>query len=145
MNNGNHNSQSEEVLDILLENLSDLVTALSLLKDPSARDSIWKNLFRDKATLKRRFNNEGISFATITLPRLGKWVDGMLENNQHIPPPMGFKPYAEVDADYPFFLQEIWIEFLNILKLEDCSEQQAKFIKNLRTFCYCFYKLEQPF
>jgi hypothetical protein len=78
----------------------------ALLKDFSKLLSTYSvtDQLRDSATLLKRFNAEGVSFATVTLPQLSKSLFTYLETGVSLYP--GFK--IKSGTEYPVFLQGLF-------------------------------------
>jgi hypothetical protein len=91
--------------------------------------------------MKSRFLNEGLSFLTKTLPRLGKWFDQCLVENKVSSPP-GFR--TKKGSSIPAFLQEYFT-----LVLDDDGrvrdDVDPLVVSHIRQVCYVLYKLELPY
>lgn len=157
MKNGAQNSHDEEIFLTLLSKMFDDAYETAMRVEQSVpyaalfsqRDlkSIHK---RDVAYVRRRVESEGLSFLTKQLPMLGKWLDRMLNSGETVSPPLGFAPYADDGlAVYPRFLQTLWRPICYLLHLAlaagHATDDFALLIKQTRTICYSFYKLEVPF
>jgi len=151
---GIQNSHIELVLGLCLEMLSDLSVTLTSVREtipglhPLKDRNIPVSLSRDGATLKRRVACEGIQYLTITMPKLGKWLDKMLNDGQVYEQPEGFAPFAV--AGYPIFLQSYWelLWYYQTTPQQPGTDFEARLAlatKQVRTFLYCFYKLEVPY
>jgi hypothetical protein len=91
---------------------------------------------RDLATLKRRFESEGASFATITLPDLFANFQIWLETGRsHYP---GFKTTPELK--HPVFLQSLF----NAIYVDDETERVIAF-RLLYQICVSFKKIRGPY
>lgn len=128
-NYGNCNSQIEIILGLTREMLRDL-----RILDPSVYSE--RQLKLDTMYLDKRCSSEGLEFLTTTLPKLGKWFDNFLDQGVFSPRPDGFKPFD--GKGLPRFLGSFWIHF----QVEDPAPQ---LVRAIRTFLFCFYKLELPF
>lgn len=92
---------------------------------------------RDSATLKKRFDAEGISFLTVTLPSLSKSLFTYLESGvSHYP---GFK--LKRGQNYPVFLQRMFTEIYSDVQ-SDRSRISVGLIYQLSVFTK---KLKGPY
>ena len=93
--------------------------------------------------IKKRVSQEGISFLTKTLPRLGKAFDNaLLANTKFDCASVGFKPYG--DTKLPRFLGELF----SLVFAPDGAvlpEPCVECIKHIRLVLYCYYKYELPY
>lgn len=111
---------------------------------------VSKTAAYDKRELAKRLDKEGMSFLTITLPKLGKWLDSMLMSGELEPVPKGFQASMDLSGvQVPLFLNYAWSVFVREygFALSSLSATQPLYvlIRQLRTICYSFYKLEVPF
>lgn len=150
---GFHNSHIETILGLCLEMLFDLSVSLTSVWESlrvahpdQPSHNVTSSLSKDGSVLTNRVRCEGIQYLTITLPRLGKWLDSMLNGGVILPYPQGFSPYEK--GKYPLFLQTFWkLLFIYINDPNPDPEFEERFLfalKQVRTFLYCFYKLEVP-
>lgn len=125
-------SQGDVYVDLYAKLFSDLKT---LYPDKVAL------LCQDFRTLQSRVQAEGLSFATTTLPLLGKAVDQSLESGV-FQCPREFKR-ARLATAIPAFLQGM---------LEHAYDPDGRLVgwdpgklRAVRTVCYLLYKLEVPY
>lgn len=113
----------------------------ALLDDISIENGVKVNTTRDKATLKRRALHEGLSFFTVTLPRLGSALDSALKTGKFICP-SNFRHYKQTAL--PCFTRGL---LSSIFTSEGSIREDADLasISELRQLYYSFYKLEVPF
>lgn len=99
------------------------------------------NAQRDVEELKHRFFNEGLSFLTKTLPKLGKnLISVMAGNNERLDPKLNFKNKDGI----PLFLNGLLRRVLNPGgTLKDVPDVPA--INDILQFCLLWYKLEDDF
>jgi hypothetical protein len=125
-------SQDEFYLDLLHQLIA---------SDPLEVTS-HKNLVRDLETLRNRFSNEGLSFLTKTLPKLGKALDlGLASLRFQLP--REFKN-SHSNRSIPAFLQA----YFNLIFGEDGSlleEALPEAVLHLRQVLFFVYKLELPY
>jgi len=126
-------SQGDLAVALYLEMFADLVA-----KYPEES----KSLNRDADELKSRYANEGLSFLTKTLPKLGKALDEAMET-QMLCAPKCFKK-AHKSRTIPAFLQGL---FSKCFDTEGCLAVDCppEVIKDLRQVCFLCYKLELPY
>lgn len=152
---GDQNSHGEEILLVVLSKMIDdcFDTALLLeqrmpylaLVSPRDRRS---QLRRDLHYVRKRYQSEGLGFLTKSLPLLGKWIDGFLNSGSLSVPPEGFAPFVDDFGHYPRFLQTLWRPLL--INVQWCIERgeaddlTVRLVRQVRTICYSFYKLEVP-
>jgi len=125
-------SQAEFYLDLCVQ----LIAC-----DPLGTTS-HKALKKDLETLVSRFNSEGLSFLTKTLPKLGKALDLGLANLR-FQLPREFK-HSHGNRSIPAFLQA----YFNLIFREDGSlldSAPAEAVKHLRQVLFFAYKLELPY
>jgi hypothetical protein len=129
---GLRNSHSEDYLDLVLSVLD---------QDPLGITS-RKDLDRDRRTLCDRFEAEGLSFLTKTLPLLGKALDlGLVESSLCVP--REFKK-AHKCTGIPAFLQT----YFRLVFAEDgmlLEQADPRAVKHLRQVLFMLYKLELPY
>lgn len=154
-----HTKNRIEILLGVVRNLLDDIVDLTVLywseRPDGTRKSVTSQIMRtsryDLEYIRKRTLSEGISFLTVQLPRLGKWYDQWI-SEQQMEPLIGFKPWY-VDEDqlserfpdgkvsYPLFCSS----FARILLDEGGSDsRKAEVIRLYRSLFYLFYKLEQP-
>lgn len=112
-----------------------------LLRSGPPCDHRSVNLRRDLETLESRFHAEGLSFLTKTLPRLGKWLDGVLVENTPSPPP-GFATWKK--SSIPAFMQAYFRRVLG----DDgrvLDDADPACVLHIRQVCFVLYKLELPY
>ncbi|DAD51809.1 RNA-directed RNA polymerase [ssRNA phage Gerhypos.3_14] len=129
---GSRNSHSEDYLDLVLSVLD---------QDPLGITS-RKDLDMDRRTLCNRFDAEGLSFLTKTLPLLGKALDLGLVDTRFLVP-REFKK-AHKCTGIPAFLQAYF------KRVFDASGQllgdaDPGAVKHLRQILFMLYKLELPY
>lgn len=118
----------------------DLFTAM-IRRDPLSVTSS-KHLRADIATLEWRSLHEGMSFLTKSLPRLGKALDGGLEESRFTIP--GDFGSSHRNRSVPAFMQTYFnLVFDEEGFLRDDCPPEA--VKHLRQICYFAYKLESPY
>jgi hypothetical protein len=129
---GNRNSHSEDYLDLVLSVLD---------QDPLGLHS-RKDLDHDRRTLCDRFEAEGLSFLTKTLPLLGKALDlGLVETRLCVP--REFKR-AHQSTGIPAFLQAYFKRVFDVSGvLLESADPDA--VKHLRQVLFMLYKLELPY
>lgn len=154
MKSGIQNSHIETLLGLTEKMLADLSVPLVSLErsfravpyDAEDAEFVIRKLSRDFATVKRRVKHEGVEYLTITLPRLGKWLDQMLNSGKFLPRPEGFHPYDEMD--YPVFLSVFWKYVKNYFDVPSrYAGNEDLFlctVRKVRSFLFAFYKLEVP-
>lgn len=101
-----------------------------------------KNLQKDLEVFTSRFNCEGLSFLTKTLPKLGKALDLGLANLR-FKLPREFK-HSHDNRSVPAFLQG----YFNLIFGEDgmlLEEAPVEAVKHLRQVLFFAYKLELPY
>ena len=104
---------------------------------------------RDKATVARRVDAEGVEFFTKTLPKLGKAVDTALSSGSPLQCP-GFSKVG--GTQYPQFMGWLFSEVFDKSGSErsDTSEPHAlekrvAALGHLRQLLFLFYKLQLPY
>lgn len=104
--------------------------------------SVSHDYIRNSRTFFRRFQNEGFSFLSKTIPSLGKALDRALSGKVAFSLPSTFKKYKK--TCFPHFLgsalRRIFDETGYLLD-SPCYNTVAW----LRSFCYYAYKIEVPF
>lgn len=99
------------------------------------------NLRKDLETLTSRVQCEGLSFLTKTLPRLGKWFDQLLVENEVSPPP-GFA--TKKGSSIPAFMQAYFTLVLDDDgRVRDNADPAV--VSHIRQVCFVLYKLELPY
>lgn len=95
---------------------------------------------RDLMTIKSRFEHEGLSFLTITLPAFGKCFEQALEEGQIDPTKFaGFKAASKVP--FPAFLQGLVGQvFTSEGVLQDAPNPDA--VEGIRQICLAFNKIK---
>lgn len=127
----------DQVQVLVVETLADAYDALREC-DPSI---IRKDDFLlDVAYINRRYQAEGVSFLTKSLPRLGDWLDQYVWGIMSMQRVEGFKPYNGL---FPQFLRPFWI-YLERLHSMECSATQCSLYKILRTLLHGLKKLDVP-
>lgn len=147
---GIQNSRFQEILDVLRQMFVDLsLASLPLVMDSEKDCKSRREAFAlreaqlDFRYVSRRTESEGFQFLTITLPRLGKWLDQLLEFGKILPPPEGFAPYGE--DGLPEFMRFFWDALKHHLEPATGSgEQLARAIRIARSILFSCYKLEVP-
>ena len=154
MTSGIQNSHIETLLGLTEKMLADLSVPLVSLErsfravpyDAEDAEFVIRRLSRDFSTIKRRVKHEGIEYLTITLPRLGKWLDEMLNRGMFLPRPEGFHPYDEFE--YPVFLSVFWKYVKNYFDVPTrYAGNEDLFlctVRKVRSLLFAFYKLEVP-
>ncbi|DAD50968.1 RNA-directed RNA polymerase [ssRNA phage SRR6255746_3] len=118
-----------EYLELLVATLSDNPLSLS-----------QKDLQRDIKTIRSRVAQEGLSFLTKTLPKLGKALDAVMAGDTFDLP----RGFPRGKGKRPAFLQAYFKRVLgNDGELLDDADVDA--IKHIRQVCYMLYKLELPY
>jgi len=129
---GSQNSQYDVYVSLVCDLLS---------QDP-AGITTSKNLRRDIRTIKERTSNEGLSFLTKTLPKLGKALDGALETFT-FSVPQEFKS-SHGNGSIPAFMQA----YFNVI-FDDCGRIRdnvpVNVVKHVRQVCFVLYKLSVPY
>jgi hypothetical protein len=126
----------DKVLDLVVETLADAYASLHAC-DPSLIR--LQDELKDASYIRKRFSEEGMAFLTITLPRLGDWMDRFVWGHD-IQRVEGFKPY---DGLFPVFLRPFWI-FLKRLQAESVCAADAEVYRILRTLLLGLKKLDVP-
>lgn len=187
MQNGNHNSHDEEMFLVLLskmiDDMFDTVERLTFSELSESGDWwTWMEIHNDQALhfahrfrkerdadialIKRRWQSEGIKFLTVTLPKLGKWFDKVL-NTGELPTTLPetfalsrdkkdwYMPWDNchtgecLPVKFPRFLQVVWYNVFKYIKgpheSEPLPDDLITLIKQVRSFAYTFYKLEVAF
>jgi hypothetical protein len=100
-------------------------------------------LDRDYITLEGRVESEGISFMTVTLPKLGKLFDRALGDGMYSTDSLcGFK--ASRQSATPRFLGSLFIRVFDKsgqLLANACPTA----VRNIRQICYLAYKVDVPY
>jgi hypothetical protein len=141
---GTHNSLGTEEASFYL---SLFITIHNDVAGASAATSI--EIERDVATLRRRFDAEGIAFLTRTLPRLGKAVDSALSNST----PLQFAGFKSLPkTQYPIFMGWLFRIVFDTNGYERCEasgttdpRRVSVALGHLRQLLYLLYKLELPY
>lgn len=142
-------SVADQMIDDLYSNLTFLDSGR--LFNPS---SLEKKRLLDKRTLNERVRAEGLSFLTISIPRLGKELDRFLSTLEPWEPVQGFRPVRT--GTVPRFLEPVWTfteHFARVLTGHEVDREVggieaasfAQWLALVRSFCYLFYKLEIDF
>jgi hypothetical protein len=98
---------------------------------------------RDRKVFSRRAQGEGMSFLTVTLPRLYKALDSALESGQ-LEPIEGF--VTKEGCVYPLFLHLAWGQIFNEDgSLKPYSVEHADAVACIRQLSAVYYKLELPY
>lgn len=95
-------------------------------------------LDRDLLTIGMRLKNEGTSFATVTLPSLGKHFDKCLSLGRFTPHP-SFSRMK--DSTLPKFLSGLFCEVFEHTGSLKCSKEVHLYVKSIREILYLFRKL----
>jgi hypothetical protein len=96
----------------------------------------------DRQTFTRRTQAEGLTFLTVTLPRLFKSLDAAFASSKLIAP-VGFK--AKKNHAYPLFLVKAWEAIFNKDgSLKPVDQIQMGAVICIRQLSAIFYKLEMP-
>lgn len=130
------NKSSDEVVNLIAALLRDVQTSHGLVFTPRAC-----RLTTQKVA--KRYDAEGISFLTKTLPRLGKAFDKALSLNTPLnATSVGFASLP--DSKLPRFLGEFFSKVLNpdgTVLQDPC----AQCVEVIRQITYLFYKYELPY
>jgi hypothetical protein len=113
-----------------------------LLSDLAQRHpEVERDLARDLETLRSRISEEGLSFATKALPKLGKAFDAALDSGI-FEAPLGFKRSKGCPA-IPAFLQGM----LKMCFSSDGSlgRPHPSVVQDIRQVCYLVYKMQLPY
>jgi hypothetical protein len=129
-------SHGQEVLRIVNETLVDAYTLLTTLQYSTKST----DLERDLIYIEKRFENEGITFLTQTLPRLGEWFD-QITWGQEVQRVVGFEPY---DGLHPCFLRPFWAFAQDAACKISHSATEALLIRTIRTILHGLKKLDVP-
>lgn len=127
----------EKILALVVETLADAYACLRSFPENQVKS---KDEILDIGYLKSRFANEGLSFLTITLPRLGDWMDSFFTN----PPEErveGFKPYNGL---FPCFLRPFWV-WLQGFSDSPLDAASAHLLRLLRSILHGCKKLQVPY
>jgi hypothetical protein len=132
------NNSHDQYKQISAALLSDVQTLLSDVFTQS-------ELARDLGTVSRRLSEEGLGFLTVSLPKLGKWLDKSLADGRITESPMtvGFSPAS--DVLYPKFLGALFGCVFDKSGSVLTDTHAVKCVRHLRQYLYLFYKLELPF
>jgi hypothetical protein len=127
----------ENLLNLVIETLADAYASLHAC-DPSCIR--LQDESKDALYITKRFQEEGIQFLTVTLPRLGEWADKLvwLDEVERVE---GFKPYNGL---YPVFLRPFWPFLAKRLHEESVSADCANVYRILRTLLHGLKKLDVP-
>ena len=105
------------------------------------RPELTKTLKRDMVTFRQRVLHEGLSFATKTLPKLGKALDRALEIGQ-FEVPKEFKR-SHGNQSIPAFMQGM---FNCLFDRSGClAHYDIDVVRCLRQVCFLAYKLQLPY
>jgi len=126
----------ENLLALVVETLVDAYASLRCC-DPSLER--LRDFDLDLDYLSRRFCEEGPSFLTISLPKLGDFLDRFVWGEQ-VERVAGFKPF---DGLFPVFLRPFWLLFQK-MRNGDCDEQHAQCYRIVRTLLLGLKKLDVP-
>jgi hypothetical protein len=99
-----------------------------------------KSLRRDLVTIKSRVRDEGLSFLTKTLPKLGKAFDSYLENGI-FNIPREFKS-SHMDRSIPAFMQGMFKIHLSSV---ESGQTNVDIVRCIRQVLFLVYKLELPY
>jgi hypothetical protein len=144
MKNGISKSLAQEVLSVVTETIVD---AYALMLSISPNDVRKDDMRLDVKYVEGRFRSEGLTFLTVTLPRLGEWFDRYVCGEQ-LERVVGFAPYNGL---FPVFLRPVWkiCGILNAARLTGQNESVNPAIYDLvrivRTILHGLKKLEVPF
>jgi hypothetical protein len=128
-----NNSLTENIYFQLADELyCDIANDASLPSDESRKD---------RRTMRLRFQEEGVSFYTKTLPKLGKALDRALSSDE----PLSVRGFALRNSScIPRFigclLERIFDDSGHLLKTAEPS-----IVKHCRQLCYLWYKVELPY
>jgi hypothetical protein len=102
-------------------------------------------LDRDLGTVTNRLSTEGLSFLTVALPKLGKWLDKSLADGYiaESSSAVGFTPALEML--YPKFLGALFSCVFDKAGKVLTDNHAVKCVRHLRQYLYAFYKLELPY
>jgi hypothetical protein len=114
----------------------------ALVKDASIGLNSDEKFQSDITYITKRFESEGLSFLTKTLPSFAKAIDRSLGTLEKFDPPTSFKRFS--GSGLPRFLSGLTSRIFQRngqprLQPDICS------IKDVRTICYVLYKLELPY
>lgn len=145
MKHGISKSLAQDLLSVVTETIVD---AYALMLSLSPTDTIVRkdDCARDIQYVRRRFQSEGLTFLTTTLPRLGDWFDKFVCGKPGLERVVGFEPY---DGLYPVFLRPVWILIRKHLDWspyvgEEVNPETYKLIRIIRTLLHGLKKLEVP-
>jgi hypothetical protein len=123
------------ILGLFQETLLDLFNTLLPLDMQLPAYHQRREVERDFSYVERRTNAEGLSFLTVQLPLLGKWVDNKL-SGKPAEFPKGFSPtFLRIPLAAIEYLSQDGVEI---------DHEHAAFVRQLRTILYLVYKLELP-
>jgi hypothetical protein len=113
-----------------------------LLGQDNASSTPSKHLRRDMQTVRSRTAQEGLSFLTKTLPKLGKALDDAMETTM-LSVPREFKR-SHVNGSVPAFMQVHFnMAFDGDGRIRD--DVPPDVIKHIRQVCFVLYKLSVPY
>jgi len=137
-------SPAQEVLEIVTETIADAYALMLSISPNLVRKD---DLHRDVSYVTRRFDSEGLTFLTVTLPRLGDWLDQYVRGEQ-VERVAGFHPY---DGLFPVFLRPFWLVLKEEFRRESSPYERVcinpavyKLVRLLRTILLGLKKLEVP-
>jgi hypothetical protein len=111
---------------------------LHALLDDITPSNQQKDLKLDKITLTKRFEKEGLSFLTKTLPKLGKALDAALETGKFMCP-TNFRRHK--NSAFPCFTRVLLLRIFDVNGfIKDSSLINYSDITELRQLYYAFYK-----
>lgn len=130
-------SHVADILPIVLSTLTDLYALLSGFIPMKEKD-----IQKDAQYLTSRFTQEGLGFFTVVLPRMGEYLDQIIQGKSATVP-YGFSTHM----DRPNFLKPLWSYLQTSLLREDeeSARATAYIVRVARTLLYGFKKLELPF
>lgn len=116
-----------------------LELAISILKDAIARTTANESANRDIQTLTSRYEHEGLSFLTITLPSFGQDFERSLANGAI--DPSAFRSFRKAGA-IPAFLQGMLGQVFSADTGRILNEPSVHAVEGIRQVVYAFKKLK---
>lgn len=148
--NGDQNSRIEIILGVirnLLDDIAALVESSPTLRVAHEWGSrkIRREVDRDFDYVRSRTTHEGLEFLTISLPRLGKWYDGVI-SGQSGEMVEGFKPHHTHSQGDDTITCPLFTRMLSYVlhDLSGSALEKARVIRAYRSLFYLVYKMETP-
>lgn len=142
--NGIAKSPAQEVLAIVTETIADAYALLLSISPNLVRKDDCR---RDVSYVTRRFDSEGLAFLTVTLPRLGEWMDSYVRGE----PVTRVEGFAPFDGLFPTFLRPFWLVLREEYRPEAHPYERVcinpatyNLVRILRTLLFGLKKLEVP-